>query len=103
MSSESRFVSIDENFYAILNVFQDKVYVHIHNRQNRKKRLTMKYEVMKNIFEKQTSFERASEQLMEKEEEEEEDCGSSYDDYAYKRLMNEESAKKKVKTSGHRK
>ena len=96
-SEQSSFVRISDNYYAILNTYENNVYIHLHNKHNNKKRFYMKYDDLMSLVHKEKAFERALDKLYA---EEDEDSGSSDDDMAYKTLTaSDDTPIKKAKHS----
>ena len=96
-SEQSSFVRISDNYYAILNTYENNVYVHLHNKHNKKKRFSMKYDDLMSLVHKEKAFERALDKLYA---EEDDNSGSSDDDMAYKTLTaSDDTCVKKAKHS----
>ena len=83
-SSSSQYIHISDSFFAVMNQYQGKLYVHVRNKFDKKKKLSMNYDdafrVMLSKFDK---FEKAAQRLRDDGDEEEEE-GSDEDDRAYR-------------------
>ena len=76
-SSDTKFISLGERYYAILNIYQDKGYVHLHNRFKKNKRFTMPFEDVMVMMKKSFAFKSAFEKLACPDEEDEADMEPS--------------------------
>ena len=76
-SSDTKFISLGERYYAILNIYQDKGYVHLHNRFKKNKRFTMPFEDAMIMMKKSFAFKSAFEKLSCPDEEDEADMEPS--------------------------
>ena len=95
-SEQTSFFRISDNYYAILNTYENNVYVHLHNKHNKKKHFSMAYDDLMSLVHKEKAFERALDKLYA---EEDEDSGSS-DDMAYKTVTaSHDTCVKKAKHS----
>ena len=97
----STFVPISDTFYATINKYEGVVYVHLHHKHNKRKRLSLKYDDLKKMLNRASAFDKALDKLSCAEEEEDEDIGSSDDDLAYKMLTSDEPVGKRMKRNPH--
>ena len=96
----STFVRVTEHLFAILNTYEGSVYVHVHNKFNKKKRFSLKYDDLKILFSKEPAFERALDRLTAATEEESAESDDDVDDdRAFKSVAHyrDEPAKKTSK------
>lgn len=59
----STFISINSRFYCVMNVYNQDIYVHITNRYDKKKKLSMKYSDLMDFLGARDSFEKGLERL----------------------------------------
>lgn len=86
-TSASQYVHLNDRYYAILNMYEGEVYVHLHNKYKKRKRFTLKFEDLRVLLRRGDVFEKALEKLYtdEREAEEELEEGDD-DDMAYRQL-----------------
>ena len=95
----SQNVHINDRYYAILNIYEGEVYVHLHNKYKKRKRFTLKFEDMRVILRKGEIFEKALQRLYsdERDAKEELEDGDD-DDLAYRQLSDPPTAPPKKRT-----
>lgn len=85
----SKYVHVNDRYYAILNMYEGEAYVHLHNKYKKRMRFTLKFEDMRVLLRKGDDFEKALDKLYtdEREAKEELEDGDD-DDMAYRQISN---------------
>lgn len=76
----SQYVHLNEHYYAILSMYNEEVYVHLHNKYKKRKRFSLKFDDMRTILCKGDVFEKALDKLYTEDREGKEELEDGDDD-----------------------
>ena len=98
----SHYVHINNRFYCSMNIYNDETYVHMRNKYDKNKKLSMKFSDLMDLMRAKDSFEKGYAKLNEESDEgEDSDCVEvqTDEDQAYKQAKEERSPSRTTTTT----